>query len=96
MFVALSVLLAALCLVPSVAKLSAAPAMQASADHFGIDWPQYRLIGVAEFAAAAGILAGLVWPPLGVAAATGMAALLTGALVMHRRAGDSHTRPKAA
>ncbi len=89
MFTFVSILLAALCLLPSAAKLSAQPAMQASADHFGIEWPRYRLIGVAELAAAVGILGGLVWPPLGVAAALGMAALILGALVMHRRADDS-------
>lgn len=89
MFTALSILLAALCLVPAFAKLSAQPAMQASADHFDIDWPRYRLIGVAELAAAFGLLAGLVWHQLGVAAAVGMAVLTTGALAAHLRAGDS-------
>ena len=88
MFTFVSILLAALCLVPSAAKLSAQPAMQASAAHFGIDWPRYRWIGVAELAAALGVLAGLAWHPVGVAAATGMAALVIGALVMHGRAGD--------
>ena len=50
---------------------------------------RYRLIGVAEVAAAAGALVGLAWAPLGVAAASGMALLLLGALTVHRRAGDS-------
>jgi hypothetical protein len=36
-----------------------------SAEHFGIPWQRYRLIGVAELAAAVGVLAGLHWPPLG-------------------------------
>jgi hypothetical protein len=88
MFTFVSILLAALCLVPAAAKLSAQPATQASAAHFGVDWPRYRLIGVAELAAAVGILAGLAWHPLGIAAATGMAVLLVGALVAHGRAGD--------
>ncbi len=88
MVTTMSILLAALCLLPSAAKLSGQPAMQASAVHFGIEWPRYRLIGAAELAAAVGILAGLAWPPIGVAAAAGMAVLLAGALVMHARAGD--------
>ena len=98
LFTTLSILLAALCLMPSFAKLSAQPAMQASAEHFGIEWPRYRLIGVAELAAGVGLLAGLVWHPLGVAAATGMAILLAGALIMHLRAGDSlkHVAPVLA
>jgi hypothetical protein len=63
--------------------------MQKSAAHFGIPWRHYRLIGVAELAAAAGVLAGLWWHPLGVAAAAGMAVLLIGAVITHRRALDS-------
>jgi hypothetical protein len=89
MFTMMSILLAALCLLPSFAKLSGQPAMQASADHFGIEWPRYRLIGVAELAAAVGVLAGLAWPPLGLAAAAGMAILVTGAVAMHLRKGDT-------
>jgi len=89
MFVALSILLAIACLVPAGAKLSAHPKMQESAQHFGIPWSRYRLIGVAELAAATGVLAGLWWHAIGVAAAAGVGALLIGALVTHRRAGDS-------
>jgi uncharacterized membrane protein YphA (DoxX/SURF4 family) len=93
MLTAITLLLAAACLVPAAGKLLAHPQMQASAAHFGIPWPRYRLIGVAELAAAAGILAGLAVPALGVAAAAGMTVLLGIALVVHRQAGD---RPKDA
>jgi hypothetical protein len=89
MFVTLSLLLAAACLVPAAGKLTGQPKMRHSAAHFGISWPRYRLIGVAELAAAAGILTGLWWHPLGLAAAAGMALLLIGAVITHRRAGDS-------
>jgi hypothetical protein len=88
MFVGLSVLLLIGCLLPAAAKLAGHPTMQESARHFGIPWQRYRLIGVAELAAAAGILAGLWWHPLGLAAASGVTLLLVGALIMHRRAGD--------
>jgi len=88
MFVTISLLLAAACLLPAAAKLAGHPKMQQSAAHFGIPWPRYRLIGVAELAAAAGILIGLWWHPLGVVAAAGMGLLLLGALITHRRAGD--------
>ena len=37
-FIALSLLLAASCLVPAIAKLGAHPKMLASAGHFGIPW----------------------------------------------------------
>jgi hypothetical protein len=56
---------------------------------FGIPWRHYRLIGVAELAAAAGVMAGLWWHHLGGAAAAGMVVLLIGALITHRRALDS-------
>ena len=89
MFVTISLLLAAACLLPAAGKLTGQPKMRHSAAHFGIPWPRYRLIGVAELAAAAGILIGLWWNLLGLAAAAGMALLLLGAVVTHRRAGDS-------
>jgi uncharacterized membrane protein YphA (DoxX/SURF4 family) len=87
-FVTISLLLVAACLLPAAGKLTGQPKMRQSAAHFGIPWPRYRLIGVAELAAAAGILIGLWWHPLGVAAAADMALLLLGALITHRRAAD--------
>ena len=96
MFLALSLLLAAACVVPGSAKLLAHPKMRKAAAHFRIPWPGYRLIGVAELAAAAGVLAGLWWHPLGVAAAAGMVLLLIGALLSHRRAGDAAKEAAAA
>src|SRR5208282_4566576 len=88
MFITISLLLAAACLLPAVGKLTGQPKMRQSAAHFGIPWSRYRLIGVAELAAAAGVVIGLWWHPLGVAAAAGMALLLIGALITHRRAKD--------
>lgn len=96
MFIVLSVLLAVACLVPAVAKLSSHPKMLGAATHFGIPWARYRLIGVAELAAAAGVVAGLFWAPLGLAAASGMALLVIGALAAHRRAGDGLTQAAPA
>ena len=89
MFITISLLMAAACLLPAAGKLTGQRKMRQSAKHFGIPWPRYRLIGVAELAAAAGIVAGLWWHPLGVAAAVGLALLLIGALISHRRAADS-------
>ena len=92
MVLAVSLLLAAACTVPAAAKLLGHPKMRASAARFGIPRSRYRLIGIAELAAAAGVLAGIAWPPLGIAAASGMAVLLLGALIAHRRAGDRRRR----
>jgi uncharacterized membrane protein YphA (DoxX/SURF4 family) len=76
------------CLLPGAAKVAGHARMRESARHFRIGWHRYRLIGVAELAAGAGILAGLWWHPLGLAAAAGMALLMVGALITHWRAGD--------
>ena len=89
MFVTISLLLTAACLLPAVGKLTGQPKMRKSAAHFGIPWPRYRLIGVAELAAAVGVLVGLVWRPAGLLAAAGMTLLLIGALITHRRAHDN-------
>ncbi len=89
MFLAVSLLLIAVCLVPAAAKLAGHPKMRHAAQHFGIAWHRYRLIGLAELTAAAGVLTGLLWRPAGLLAAAGMALLLIGALVAHRRAHDS-------
>ena len=59
------------CLLPAVGKLTGQPTMRQSTAHFGIPWSRYRLIWVAELAAAAGVVIGLWWHPLGVAAAAG-------------------------
>ena len=92
MFTTLSVLLAGLCLVPAVPKVTAHPHMRAAAEHFGIAWQHYQLIGMAELAAAAGLVAGLAWRPIGVLAAVGLAVLLGGAILTHMRSGDSARR----
>jgi uncharacterized membrane protein YphA (DoxX/SURF4 family) len=63
--------------------------MRHSAQHFGIPWERYRLIGAAELAAAVGLLAGLRLRSLGIAAAVGMVLLLIGALISHARAKDA-------
>ena len=89
MFVTISLLLAAACLLPAAGKLTSQPRMRKTAAHFAIPWPRYQLIGVAELAAAAGTLTGLWRHPLGLAAAAGMALLLLGAIITHRKAADS-------
>ena len=89
LFVVLSLLLIAVCLVPAAGKLAGHPKMRRAAKHFGIAWRRYRLIGVAELGAAVGVLVGLFWRPAGMLAAAGMTLLLIGALITHRRARDT-------
>ncbi|MFJ9428582.1 DoxX family protein [Streptomyces sp. NPDC101490] len=47
-----------------------------------------RFIGLAEVAAAGGLVIGLFWQPLGIAAAVGFALTMVGAVAFHARAGD--------
>ena len=48
-----------------------------------------RFVGLCQLGAAIGLFGGLCWRPLGVAAAVGLTLLMAGAVIMHRRVGDS-------
>ena len=58
-------------------------------DHLGVAPLQWRLIGACELAGVAGVLVGLMWAPIGIAAAIGLALLSIGAIAFHVRASDS-------
>ena len=63
-----------------------------------VGWPADRLwiLGTLEAAAGVGLLVGLLWWPLGAAAATGTVLYFAGALVAHARAGDREWQPALA
>jgi uncharacterized membrane protein YphA (DoxX/SURF4 family) len=69
-------------------KVSGAEQQVAEAEHLGVEWSAYRLIGVAELLGALGLLLGLWLSWLGVVAAFCLVALIGGALITHARAGD--------
>lgn len=48
-----------------------------------------RFVGLCQLAGAVGLIGGLFWRPLGIAAAVGLMLLMVGAVIMHRRIGDS-------
>jgi hypothetical protein len=56
--------------------------------HFGLSEGLVRFIGLAEVATTIGLVIGLFWQPLGIAAAAGFAVLLLGAVGFHAKAGD--------
>jgi DoxX-like family len=87
--VIVTALLAALFGFASLIKLVGLRQSLAIRDHFGVKPVQWRLIGLLELAGVAGVLVGLAWPPIGVAAAIGLALLVLGAIVFHVRASDS-------
>ena len=87
--VIVTALLAALFSFSSLIKLFGVRQSLAIRDHLGVEPVQWRLIGLLELAGVAGVLLGLRWAPIGVAAAIGLALLMFGAIVFHRRASDS-------
>ncbi|MFE9650727.1 DoxX family protein [Streptomyces sp. NPDC006365] len=56
--------------------------------HLGLSAGLVRFIGLAEVAAAVGLIVGLFWQPLGIAAAMGFAITMVGAVGFHAKAGD--------
>lgn len=88
MAVIASILLALVATASAVPKLTGTRQMLDEATHLGIPRTGYIVIGALELAAAAGLLAGLAVPPLGIAAAGGLVLMMTGAVISHLRAGD--------
>jgi hypothetical protein len=86
--IVVAVVFAGVCIGSAVPTLAGANPMRQAAEHFGIPWPRYRLIGVLLMAAAVGIIAGIYWPVCGYLAASGMVLLLVGAFYLHLRARD--------
>ena len=72
-----------------VGKFTGAKRQTEAADRLKIAWGRYRLIGIPEVAAAAGLLVGIVVAPLGAAAAIGLAVLMSGAVAARVRVHDS-------
>jgi hypothetical protein len=81
--------LAALFLFSSAIKLLGVERSVVIRDHLGVSPAVWRVIGLLELAGVAGVLVGLEWWPLGVAAAVGLALLSIGAVVSHVRASDA-------
>jgi hypothetical protein len=86
--VVVTLLLAALFTFSSSIKLLGVPKSLAIRDHLGVSPTQWRIIGGVELAGVAGVLVGLLWAPIGIAAAIGLALLSIGAVAFHLRASD--------
>jgi DoxX-like family len=87
--VIVTALLAALFGFAGLIKIAGLRQSLAIRDHLGVKPVQWRLIGLLELAGVTGVLVGLARPPIGVAAAIGLALLVLGAIVFHVRASDS-------
>lgn len=91
MFVAL-VILSAFLAVAFVAvglfKVLNVPQAAETAQRLKLPTTLSRVIGLLELAAAVGLVVGIFWAPLGIAAAIGLILLLVGATITHLRAKD--------
>ena len=96
MFIAtviVSVLLALAAIGSGLGKLSKHPKAIEPLQHVGVPTSAAPALGALEVAGGIGVLAGLYWAPLGVAAATGLALFFLGAVIAHLRAGDRAVQP---
>ena len=75
-----------------LAKIAALKPMREAAEHVGMTVNQYRVLGILELGGAGGIALGLVYPPLGVAAAAALVLMMVGAVIAHVRTGDPAAR----
>ncbi|MFJ6897480.1 DoxX family protein [Streptomyces hokutonensis] len=91
MFIATALLAALLALgfaVAAVPKTLALASATENARQRGYSVRAYRIIGLLELAGAAGVIIGLWWAPLGVAAAAGLVMVMVGASREHIIAED--------
>lgn len=82
------VLLAALLTIAAVRKLSHTEPVVASYRRAGVPEDQLNYLAAILLAGAAGLICGLLWAPVGVAAAIGVTGYFIGAIVSHVRADD--------
>ena len=86
--IVLSVLLALELAATGGMKVIGTGTARANAEHLGLSLGLSRLIGIAELAAAAGLLAGLVVKPLAIVTAAAVVVLMVGAVGYHLKARD--------
>ncbi len=83
-----SILLAALLAYAAVRKLSHRPEVVASYELVGVPEERLNLLAVTLLAGAAGLLLGLAWRPIGIAAAGAVAVYFLVAISAHIRSRD--------
>jgi len=86
--VVISALLAAALLLSGGSKLARRPALMKGMAAVGVPDDRVWMLAVLEIAGAAGLVAGLFWWPIGVAAAIGVVLYFVGAIGAHLRKRD--------
>jgi hypothetical protein len=86
---AITILLAAMVLWSGVAKIRHDPnVIRVIHEIVGVPLRYLPLLATCEFAGALGTVLGILWPPLGMAAAIGLVLYFLGAVISHLRVGD--------
>ena len=93
MTIAVSLVLAAMLLVTAFRKLTHAPAVVETYRRVGVPERQLNVLALILIAGAAGLVAGLWWRPVGVAAAAGLVAYFALAVLAHVRHHDLKPLP---
>jgi DoxX-like family len=89
----ISILLAALLAFAAVRKLSHAEHVVRTYVRVGVPEDKLDYLAMILLAGAAGLLLGLAWPPIGVAAAAGVVCYFILAIASHIRADDARNLP---
>ena len=87
-FIVVSAILALELAGAGVPKLLQLSAVRRNAEHLGVSVGLHRMIGVAEVAAAVGLLVGIAYPVLSVVTGVAVCLLMCGAVGYHIKAGD--------
>ncbi|GII99790.1 DoxX-like protein [Sediminihabitans luteus] len=96
MFIAaaiVSVVLALACVMSGAGKVKQVEALTTQLTGLGVKQQHIPLLGALLLAGAVGLVVGLWWAPIGIAAAVCLALYFAGAVVTHLRAGDKNVAP---
>lgn len=95
-YVVVAIVLAVALAGSAVAKLRRVESVTTSLTGVGVPLSWFPPLAAVELAGAAGLLVGIAWRPLGVAAAIGVVLYFLGAVLAHVRARDVAGMPPAA
>jgi hypothetical protein len=88
-----SVVLAVLLVAAAARKLTHSPEVVESYRLAGVPEERLNLLALVLIAGGAGLLLGVIWAPIGIAAAIGVVVYFVGAIASHLRAGDAAHLP---
>jgi uncharacterized membrane protein YphA (DoxX/SURF4 family) len=88
-YIIVAIVMAFVAVGSGVAKLQRNPRIVAGINGvIGVPMPWFPVLAACEIAGALGILIGIFWPPLGLAAAVGLVIYFVGAIIAHLRVQD--------